>query len=70
LPHCFSTPHPLTPSDDVHEQGTEGDAGWQIYYPITQNFPNAAQLVIRTTLPPISAWQSWWSRSINPTLPR
>jgi len=25
--------------DDVHEEGTEGDTGWQIYYPITQNFP-------------------------------
>jgi predicted permease len=38
--------------DDVHEEGTEGDAGWQIYYPISQNFPNFAQLVVRTTLSP------------------
>jgi predicted permease len=38
--------------DDVHEEGTEGDTGWQIYYPITQNFPNSAELVVRTTLPP------------------
>jgi predicted permease len=38
--------------DDVHEEGTEGDTGWQIYYPVTQNFPNSAQLVVRTTLPP------------------
>jgi predicted permease len=38
--------------DDVHEETIDGDAGWQIYYPVTQATPNAAQLVVRTTLPP------------------
>ena len=40
--------------DDVHEETTEGDTGWQIYYPFIQASPNQAQLVIRTTLPPAS----------------
>ena len=57
--------------DDVHEEGTEGDAGWQIYYPVTQNFPNAAQLVIRTTLPPASMATSVITalRELNPKQP-
>jgi predicted permease len=57
--------------DDVHEEGTEGDAGWQIYYPITQNFPNAAQLVIRTTLPPAAMATSVIAalRELNPKQP-
>jgi predicted permease len=38
--------------DDVHEESAEGDTGWQIYYPASQQGPAAAQLVIRTTLPP------------------
>jgi predicted permease len=37
---------------NVHEESAEGDAGWQIYYASTQNFPNGAQLVLRTTVPP------------------
>jgi len=40
--------------DDVHEESTEGDTGWQIYYPFIQAGPNQAELVIRTTLPPAS----------------
>ena len=54
--------------DDVHEEGTEGDTGWQIYYPVTQNFPNYAQLVIRTTLPPATMATSVLSalRELNP----
>jgi predicted permease len=57
--------------DDVHEEGTEGDAGWQIYYPVTQNFPNAAQLVIRTTLPPATMATSVITalRELNPKQP-
>jgi hypothetical protein len=39
-------------TDDVHAANVEGDAGWQIYYPVTQQNPTGAQLVIRTTLPP------------------
>jgi predicted permease len=57
--------------DDVHEEVTEGDAGWQIYYPVTQNFPNAAQLVIRTALPPATMATSVISalRELNPKQP-
>jgi predicted permease len=36
---------------DVHEENTEGEAGWQIYYPQTQAFPSGAQLVVRSSLP-------------------
>jgi predicted permease len=36
---------------NVHEETTEGDAGWQIYYPQGQAFPTGAQLVLRSTLP-------------------
>jgi predicted permease len=38
--------------DDVHEESSEGDTGWQIYYPAIQAGPNAAELVVRTSLPP------------------
>lgn len=38
--------------DDVHADSVEGAIGWQIYYPMTQQSPNGARLVIRTTLPP------------------
>jgi predicted permease len=38
--------------DDVHEESSEGEAGWQIYYSAMQNGPAGAQLVVRTTLPP------------------
>jgi predicted permease len=57
--------------DDVHEEGTEGDTGWQIYYPVTQNFPNSAQLVVRTTLPPATLATSVLTalRELNPKQP-
>jgi predicted permease len=57
--------------DDVHEEGTEGDTGWQIYYPVTQNFPNSAELVIRTTLPPATLATSVLTalRELNPRQP-
>ena len=38
--------------DNVHEEHVEGGAGSQIYYPVTQQGPNGAQLVIRTALLP------------------
>jgi predicted permease len=38
--------------DDVHEETVESGAGSQIYYPSTQQNPNDAQLVVRTSLPP------------------
>jgi putative ABC transport system permease protein len=37
---------------DVHEESTEGDAGWQIYYPQTQAGPAGTELIVRSTLPP------------------
>jgi predicted permease len=37
---------------DVHEESTEGDTGWQIYYPQTQAGPEGAELIVRSTLPP------------------
>ena len=40
--------------DDVHEENVDGEAGWQIYYPMTQATPSGAELVVRTTLPPAS----------------
>lgn len=36
---------------DVHEESTEGEAGWQIYYPQTQAGPSSTELVVRSTLP-------------------
>jgi len=38
--------------DDVHEENVESGAGSQIYYPTTQQGPDDAQLVVRTSLPP------------------
>ena len=54
--------------DDVHEESAEGETGWQIYYPATQTGPNAAQLVIRTALPPAALAGSVLSalRELNP----
>ena len=37
--------------DDVHEENVESGAGSQIYYPPTQQGPDDAQLVVRTSLP-------------------
>jgi hypothetical protein len=39
-------------AEDVHAESVEGENGWQIYYPGTQNFAVGSQLAIRTTLPP------------------
>jgi len=38
--------------DDVHEENVDGDAGWQIYYPMTQAGPSGAELVVRTRMNP------------------
>ena len=38
--------------DNIREESTETQTGWQIYYPATQQNPNSAELVIRTQLPP------------------
>jgi predicted permease len=37
---------------DVHQSSVEGEAGWQVYYPATQEGPAGAKLVVRTKLPP------------------
>jgi len=57
--------------DDVHEESAEGDTGWQIYYPAGQQGPSAAQLVIRTTLPPATLASSVLTalRELNPKQP-
>ena len=57
--------------DDVHEESTEGETGWQIYYPATQQSPIGAQLVIRTSLPPAAMATSVLTalRELNPKQP-
>jgi ABC-type antimicrobial peptide transport system permease subunit len=56
---------------DVHEETIEGDAGWQIYYPASQQDPTGAELVIRTTLPPAELANDVLRtlRDINPKQP-
>ena len=57
--------------DDVHEENVEGPVGSQIYYPVTQQGPNGAQLVIRTSLPPAALAESVLRalRELNPKQP-
>jgi len=57
--------------DDVHEENVDGDAGWQIYYPMTQAGPNAAELVVRTRMNPSSLAGSVLAslREMNPKQP-
>jgi len=54
--------------DDVHEESTEGETGWQIYYPALQATPSGAELVVRTNLAPESLAATVLStlRDINP----
>jgi predicted permease len=56
---------------DVHEETVEGDTGWQIYYPVSQQSPTSAELVIRTALPPAELAGSVLRtlRDINPKQP-
>ena len=57
--------------DDVHEENVEGGAGSQIYYPATQQGPEGAQLVVRTSLPPAALATSVLHalRDLNPEQP-
>jgi ABC-type antimicrobial peptide transport system permease subunit len=57
--------------DDVHEENVDGDAGWQIYYPLTQASPSAAELVVRTTMQPSALATSVLTtlREMNPNQP-
>ena len=61
--------HVVAVVDDVHEESVEGDAGWQIYYPMTQASPAGSHLVIRTQLPPAQMAASVMGalRELNPT---
>jgi hypothetical protein len=58
-------------TDDVHAESVEGETGWQIYYPATQQFPTSAQLVIRTSMLPATLASSVLRtlRDINPKQP-
>lgn len=55
-------------AQDVHTESVEGENGWQIYYPSTQNFAEGHHLVIRTTLPPATLAASVMGalRELNP----
>jgi predicted permease len=57
--------------DDVHEENVEGGPGSQIYYPVTQQGPNGAQLVVRSSLPPAVLGPSVLRalRELNPNQP-
>jgi predicted permease len=57
--------------DDVREESVESGSGAQIYYPVTQQQPNWAQLVIRTSLPPAELAPSVLQvlRELNPKQP-
>lgn len=57
--------------EDVHEESLEGDPGWQIYYPATQQSPNDAQLVIRSSVAPASLGPAVLRalRELNPLQP-
>ena len=57
--------------DDIHADSVEGQPGWQIYYPATQQGPEGAQLVIRTSLPPAALAGSVLHalRELNPNQP-
>jgi predicted permease len=37
---------------DVRQSGAEGQTGWQMYLPVTQQWPDGAEIVVRTKLPP------------------
>jgi len=57
--------------DDVHEETVESGAGSQIYYPVTQQGPSGAQLVVRSSLPPatLAAPVLRALRELNPKQP-
>jgi predicted permease len=57
--------------DDIHADSVEGQPGWQIYYPMTQEGPAGANLVVRTSLPPTTLAGSVLHalRELNPNQP-
>ena len=56
---------------DVKESDLEGNGGWEMYLPGTQNCPDGANLVVRTTLPPDTLASAVVAtlRQINPAQP-
>ena len=56
---------------DVRESGAEAQTGWQMYLPVTQQWPDGAELVVRTKLPPEALASAVMAtlRSINPEQP-
>jgi predicted permease len=57
--------------NDVHQGSVEASPGWQVYFPATQEVPNGAYLVVRTTLPPAALAGSVLHtlRELNPGQP-
>ncbi len=53
---------------DLHQTSVEGQPDWQVYYPITQQGPEGAELVIRSKVPPAQLASSVMHtlREINP----
>jgi hypothetical protein len=53
---------------DMHQTSVEGQPDWQVYYPITQQGPEGAELVIRSKVPPeqLAATVMHTLREINP----
>jgi predicted permease len=58
-------------AEDVHEEHVEGGGGSQVYYPVTQQGPNGAQLVVRSRMPPSTLAVSVLRtlRELNPKQP-
>jgi len=63
--------HVIGVVDDVHEENVEVGTGSQIYYPVMQQGPDDAQLVVRTSLPPAALAASVLRalRELNPNQP-
>ena len=57
--------------EDVHEEHVEGGSGSQIYYPVSQQGPNGAQLVVRSRIQPSALAGSVLRtlRELNPKQP-
>ncbi len=56
---------------DVRESGAETRSGWQMYLPIMQQWPDGANLIVRSKLPPdaLAATVLSTLRSLNPEQP-
>jgi predicted permease len=56
---------------DVRETSAEGNVGWQMYLPASQQGPDGAQLVVRSKLPPAALALSVMNtlRTMNPGQP-